>query len=89
MTEVGLGFCKIPLLIVVVKIKEELDIPEKTIDLPQFTDKLDPHPLDIPEKTIDLPQFTDKLDLINWTSLRKPSTCHSSLTNLISSTGHL
>jgi hypothetical protein len=36
----------------------------------------DPHPLDIPEKTIDLPQFTDKLDLINWTSLRKPSTCH-------------
>ena len=63
MTEVGLGFCKIPLLIVVVKIKEELDIPEKTIDLPQFTDKLDPHPLDIPEKIIDLPQFTDKLEL--------------------------
>ena len=44
--------------------------------------------LDIPKKTIDLPQFTDKLDLINWTSLRKPLTCHSSLTNLISSTGH-
>jgi hypothetical protein len=31
MTEVGLGFCKIPLLIVVVKIKEELGIPENKI----------------------------------------------------------